>query len=48
MHTTSRMPFYYRDGEAEQSAATSISNGIVTWGLVTIDLSDLTITYEMI
>ena len=50
-----QLHFYYRDGEAEQSAATSISNGIVTWGLVTIDLndatldlSDLTITYEMI
>ena len=47
--------FYFREGEAEQSAITSISNGIVTWGLVTIDLndatlnlSDLTITYEMI
>jgi hypothetical protein len=50
-----QLHFYYRDGEAEQSAVISISNGIVTWGLVTIDLNDatldlseLTITYEMI
>jgi len=47
--------FYFREGEAEESAVASINNGIVTWDAVTIDLgdpslalSDLNITYEMI
>ena len=47
--------FYYRKGEAEESAVASIENGVVTWDAVTVDLgdsslaiSDLNITYEMI
>jgi len=47
--------FYYRKGEAEESAVASIENGVVTWDAVTVDLgdsslaiSDLNINYEMI
>jgi Ca2+-binding RTX toxin-like protein len=47
--------FYFRVGEAEESAVASINNGIVTWDAVTIDLkdsslalSDLNIGYEMV
>ncbi|MDA9007184.1 hypothetical protein N9J36_06170 [Litoricola sp.] len=47
--------FYFREGEAEESAVASINTGIVTWNAVTVDLgntsltiSDLNITYEMI
>ena len=47
--------FYFREGDAEESAIASINNGIVSWDAVTIDLgdpslalSDLNITYEMI
>ena len=47
--------FYFREGEAEESAVASIENGVVTWDAVTVDLgdsslaiSDLNITYEMI
>lgn len=47
--------FYYRKGEAEESAVASIENGVVTWDAVTIDLgdpslifSDLNIAYEMV
>jgi len=47
--------FYYRKGEAEESAVASINDGIVTWDAVTVDLGDsslalgdLNIFYEMI
>jgi hypothetical protein len=47
--------FYFREGEAEETAVASINNGVVTWDAVTVDLgdsslaiSDLNITYEMI
>ena len=47
--------FYYRKGEAEETAVASINNGVVTWDAVTVDLgdsslaiSDLNINYEMI
>jgi hypothetical protein len=47
--------FYFREGEAEESAVASINNGIVTWDAVTVDLGDsslvmddLNITYEMV
>ena len=47
--------FYFREGEAEESAVASINNEIATWDAVTIDLgdpslalSDLNITYEMV
>jgi Ca2+-binding RTX toxin-like protein len=47
--------FYFREGEAEESAVASINNGIVTWDAVTVDLgdpslalSDLNISYEMV
>ena len=47
--------FYFREGEAEESALASINDGIVTWDAVTIDLgnsslilNDLNISYEMI
>ena len=47
--------FYYRKGEAEETAVASINNGVVTWDAVTVDLgdalldlSDLNITYQMI
>ena len=47
--------FYFREGEAEESAVASINNGIVTWDAVTIDLGDLSLTlsdlniaYEMV
>ena len=47
--------FYFREGEAEESALASINNGVVTWDAVTVDLrdsslvmDDLNITYEML
>ena len=47
--------FYFREGEAEETAVASINNGVVTWDAVTVDLgdtslaiSDLNITYEMV
>ena len=47
--------FYFRKGEAEESAVAAINNGIVTWDAVTIDLkdsslalSDLNIGYEIV
>ncbi len=47
--------FYFREGEAEESAVASINDGILTWDAVTVDLGDssllmddLNITYEMI
>ena len=47
--------FYFRRGEAEESAVAAINNGIVTWDAVTIDLKDsslalsnLNIGYEMV
>ena len=46
--------FYFREGEAAESAVASIHNGIVSWNAVTVDLgdsalalSDLNITYEL-
>jgi len=50
-----KLVFYYREGEAEESAVASINNGVITWDAVTIDLGDsslaiidLNITYEMV
>jgi Ca2+-binding RTX toxin-like protein len=50
-----KLVFYYREGEAEESAVASINNGVITWDAVTIDLgdsslalSDLNVSYEMI
>ena len=50
-----KLVFYYREGEAEESAIASMNNGIVTWDAVTVDLgdsslalSDLNITYELV
>ena len=50
-----KLVFYYREGEAEESAIASIDKGIVTWDAVMVDLgdyaleiSDLNISYEMV
>jgi len=32
--------FYFREGEAEETAVASINNGIVAWDAVTVDLGD--------